>query len=75
MIKQFQTRSQQIIMLVVLLALVIAIATRVKAETCTAKQDETLMQHDEAIFSRGRSLASELKDFSWSPVVSFFTTR
>ncbi|MBX3255509.1 MAG: hypothetical protein KF862_15315 [Chitinophagaceae bacterium] len=75
MAKQFQTKKQQVAMFIVLLALVIAIAVNVKAGTYIAGQDEILIQQEEEISLEGRSLTSELKDFPWSPVISFFTVR
>ncbi|MBX2922485.1 MAG: hypothetical protein KF746_09860 [Chitinophagaceae bacterium] len=75
MIKQFRTRSQQVTMLIALLALVIAIATSIQTDTTTAKQDEVSIRQDKETDSEGRSLASELKDFPWSPVISFFIVR
>lgn len=75
MIKQFQTRLQPITMILILIALVIVIATKVKAGTNYACPDGITQTCDTEVSSGFKELTSELTDFSWSPILSFFSLK
>ncbi|MCC6287432.1 MAG: hypothetical protein IT249_06070 [Chitinophagaceae bacterium] len=72
MTKQFQTKMQQITMLIALLILVIVIAQKVSAGTCTASRYE-VMQCDENTSTEIVDISSTVSDLPWSPFIAFLT--
>ena len=73
MTQQYQTRTQRITMLLALLALVIVIAKNVSAGTnyVTVKQQK-IEQCSAEVKEHFVSLASEMEDLPWNPVLTFF---
>ncbi|MFT3750490.1 MAG: hypothetical protein QM768_19415 [Agriterribacter sp.] len=71
MTQQYQTKTQKITMFFMLLALVIVIAQKVAAGTCTAGQYEA-MQCDKNTSTEIADI-STVSDLPWSPFIAFLT--
>ena len=74
MTQQYQTRMQRVIMLIALFALVVVIAQKVAAGTkyVAIKKESAEQSEGTGVKSNIISLASDLEDLPWSPVLNFF---
>lgn len=74
MIKQFQTKTQQIAMFIVLLALVIVIAKKVYAGTHTESRDE-ITQCDKNASAEIKDMTLVVRDLPWGSFFAFLIWR
>ena len=74
MTQQYQTRMQRVTMLIALLALVVVIAQNVAAGTkyVAIKKESAEQSAGTGVKSNIISVASDLEDLPWSPVLNFF---
>lgn len=72
MTQQYQTKTQQITMFLVLLALVIVVAQKVSAGTCMTNKNKTTQCEENAI-APIEDISIAVSDMPWSPFIAFLT--